>query len=95
MTEDYVSRDEFNNLKLEVQELKKEIDENKKLLLQIDKKIDVITEKMASNDKIDELKLQPLDARINKIESNQEWLWKTVIASILGLAIKIIFDISK
>lgn len=95
MSEEYVLRDEFNNLKAEVQEIKEEVSEYRKLLLQIDKKIDVINEKLVNGEKIDELKLKPLDKRIDKLENSQDWLWKTVIGSILGLAIKIIFDINK
>ena len=41
MSEDFVSRDEFNNLKNDVQELKEEVTEYRSLLQQIDKKIDV------------------------------------------------------
>lgn len=47
MSEDFVSRDEFNGLKQEVQELKLEFNESKNILTMIDKKIDVITEKIA------------------------------------------------
>ena len=93
--EDYVSRKEFNELKQEVQEIKEEVSEYNKLLLQIDKKIDVITERMSNNDKIDELKLKPLDSRVGKIENNLDWLWKTVGGAILALVVKIIFDINK
>lgn len=95
MSEDYVSRNEFNTLKNEVQELKEEVGEYKQLLMQIDKKCDVITEKIANGEKIDELKLKPLENRVNKLENSQDWLWKTTIGSILGLAIKIIFDVTK
>ena len=48
MPENYVSREEFNNLKQEVQELKIEINENKGLLVQIDKKCDVIAERISN-----------------------------------------------
>ena len=47
MSEEFVSRNEFNTLKNEVQELKEEVGEYKQLLMQIDKKCDVITEKIA------------------------------------------------
>ena len=90
--EEFVSKVEFEGLKSEVQELKKETDENKKLLQQIDKKIDVIAEKLVSNDKMDELKMQPIVNRVQKLEDNQSWLSKTVAGTILGIIIKIIFD---
>lgn len=56
-----------NNTK-EIQELKVEANEYKQLLTQIDKKCDVITEKIANGDKMDELKLQPLTTRIENLE---------------------------
>lgn len=94
MSEDFVSREEFNNLKIEVQELKEEVSEYRKLLQQIDKKIDVIGEKIATGEKMDELKLQPLTSRVQKLEDNQSWLSKTLAGTIIGIVIKIIFDIS-
>lgn len=78
MSEEYISRNEFNGLKQEVQELKIEVNEYKGILTQIDKKIDVIGEKIANGEKIDELKLQPLEKRVTKLEENHSWLSKTV-----------------
>lgn len=78
MPENFVSRNEFNSLKQEVQELKEELNEYKQLLTQIDKKCDVITEKIANGEKIDELKLQPIEKRITKLEENHSWLSKTL-----------------
>lgn len=78
MAEEFVSREEFNTLKKEVQDIKKEMAENQKILQAIDKKIDVIAEKMVSGEKIDELKLQPLEKRVEKLEENHSWLSKTV-----------------
>lgn len=95
MTEEFVKREEFENLKKNVEKLEENLVASEKLLQTIDKKIDVINEKITSSDKIDELKYNPLDTRLTKVESNQDWLWKTLIASILGLAIKIIFDITR
>lgn len=68
MSENFVSRNEFNGLKQEVQELKEEVSEYKKLLIKIDKKCDVITEKIANGEKIDELTLKPINNRIQKLE---------------------------
>jgi len=91
MSEEYVSRNEFNTLKNEVQELKEEVGEYKQLLMQIDKKCDVITEKIANGEKIDELKLQPLEKRVTKLEENQGWLWKLcasiIITGIIGAVV--------
>lgn len=95
MEREYVSREEFEHLKEIVMKQDEKINESEKLLQNIDKKIDVISEKITSADKIDELKFKPMESRVTKVESNQDWLWKTVIGSILALAIKIIFDITK
>ena len=95
MTEDYVSREEFENLKEKVILLEKELSESKKLLQNIDKKIDIISEKIITADKIDDLKFAPMEKRIKKLEDDQSWLWKTVAATIIGIAVKLIFDVSK
>lgn len=91
MSEEYISRNEFNGLKQEVQELKIEVNEYKGILTQIDKKIDVIGEKIANGEKIDELKIQPIEKRLQKLEDNQGWLWKLcasiIITGIIGAII--------
>ena len=91
MSEDFVSRNEFNGLKQEVQELKEEVNEYKAILTQIDKKCDVITEKIANGEKIDELKIQPIEKRLQKLEDNQGWLWKLcasiIITGIIGAVV--------
>ena len=88
---DFVIREEFDALKNEVKEIKEEINEYKGLLQQIDKKIDVITERVSNGAKMDELKLQPLSKRIEKLEENQSWLWKLcasiIITGIIGAVI--------
>lgn len=85
MTEDFVCRNEFNNLKEEVQNLKEEIGEYKQLLTQIDKKCDVITEKIASSEMISTLKISPLEQRVVKIEDSQVWLRRVIIGGILAI----------
>lgn len=88
---DFVIREEFEVLKNEVKEIKEEINEYKGLLQQIDKKIDVITERVSNGAKMDELKLQPLSKRVEKLEENQSWLWKLcasiIITGIIGAVI--------
>lgn len=95
MTENFVSRNEFNTLKQEVQELKEEVSEYKKLLIKIDKKCDVITEKIANGEKIDELTLKPLNKRVSDLEESYKWLQRTVGATLIGIAIKIFIEVSK
>lgn len=91
MSDDFVNRQEFNSLKEEVRELKEEVNEYKQLLHQIDKKIDVITERIAKADEMDEIKLNPLNNRIEKLEENQSWLWKLcasiIITGIIGAVV--------
>lgn len=95
MSEEFVNKMEFNMLKEEVNKIKKETEESSKLLLEIDKKIDIINEKIMTADKIDDLKFSPMEKRLKKLEDDQSWLWKTVIGTIIGLAIKVFLDVSK
>lgn len=92
---EYVSREEFIALQREVEELKKDMEKNQVLLQSIDKKIDVITERITNNSKLDELKLQPVTSRVQKLEETQSWVVKTVLGTLIGIAIKVIYDISK
>lgn len=87
MSEDFVSRTEFNQLKEEVNEIKSEMAENSKLLTQIDKKLDVIDTKIVTADKIDDLKLTPLEKRVETLEESKKWLWRTVGASIITIVV--------
>lgn len=93
--ENYVNRVEFDALKDEVREIKEEMSINSRLLQTIDKKIDVINEKIITNDKIDDLKYAPIEKRVKKLEDGSEWLKRTLGATIIGIVIKIIFDVSK
>lgn len=85
MEKEYVDRTEFNQLKEEVNEIKKEMAESQKLLLAIDKKIDIINEKVMTSDKIETLRLQPLEKRVDTLEDNQKWLRRTVIGAVLSI----------
>ena len=95
MSDEFVSKTEFLALKEEVNEIKKEMEETSKILQTIDKKIDIINEKILTADKIDDLKFTPLEKRVKTLEDNQSWLWKTIGATIIGIVIKIIIDVSK
>ena len=69
MSEGFVSREEFNNLKQEVQELKLEFNESKNILTMIDKKIDVITERLENSTKVSDLQNENIETRItSKLE---------------------------
>ena len=113
MSEDFVSREEFNGLKQEVQELKLEFNESKNILTMIDKKIDVITERLENSTKVSDLqnenietritsKLEPLKKDIEKnkeeideIKENTKWLWRSVGGVVIGIAIKVFFEVAK
>lgn len=94
MGEEFVKREEFNNLKNDVERIKEEMSENAKTLQSIDKKIDIITERLVSSDKIDELKISPLEKRLTKLEDNQGWLWKAFGTALIGVLVKVVFDVS-
>lgn len=69
MSEGFVSREEFNGLKQEVQELKLEFNESKSILTMIDKKIDVITERLENTTKVSDLQNENIETRItSKLE---------------------------
>lgn len=95
MADEIVSRKEFESLEKKVNELEDTIIKNSSLLNQIDKKVDGILIKLEDGNTINNLTLEPLSKRVSKLEDNQSWLWKTTGATIIGIIIKIIFDITK
>lgn len=102
MPNEFVSREEFNNLKLEVAEIKEEMSKNSEVLQSIDKKTSIIFEKLDNFDKISTMQIEPLKKDISKntedikeIKSNNQWLWRTSLGIILSIVIKIIFDMYK
>lgn len=99
---EFVSREEFENLKSEVAEIKDELSKSSELLKNIDKRTDVILEKLDNLDKISNLQIEPLKKDITKntedikeIKSNNQWLWKAVGTTIIGIVIKVVFDVYK
>ena len=62
-----VSREEFDALVEKVNKLEKITDDQTLLLQEIDKKLDVITEKLNSSKTIEELKIKPIEEKVNKI----------------------------
>ena len=92
MDKDYVSQLEFTNLSERVEKLESQNEKNEDLLLEIDKKVDIIFEKIVNADKAEELKLKnidlklnPIEDRVGKLENNQEWLWRSIIVTAIGL----------
>lgn len=99
---EFVSREEFENLKSEVAEIKDELSKSSELLINIDKRTDVILEKLDNFDKISNMQIEPLKKDITKntedikeIKSNNQWLWKAVGTTIIGIVIKVVFDVYK
>lgn len=95
MSNEVVSRKEFEKLEQKVNELEDTIVKNSSLLNQIDKKVDGILIKLEDGNTINNLTLQPINARVSKLEENQAWLWRTSGAAIIGIVIKLIFDVTK
>lgn len=101
MPENYVKKEEFEEFKKEFNALKDDRKKDVQLLIAIDKKVDVIFEKITNSSNSEELKikvieekedlkLQPIKEKIAKIEKHQIWLWETVIGTIIGVIIKFI-----
>lgn len=90
MSEDFVSKSEFNALKEEVNIIKKEMAESNKILIAIDKKIDIIDAKIVTADKIDDLRLSPLEKRVGTLEETQKWLTRTVVGSVITIIAEVV-----
>lgn len=100
MSEDNVSRAEFNQLKEEVKAIKNEMAESSKILQAIDKKIDVIDAKMVTSGEIEALKLKPLEQQvealkeeITTLKENSKWLKRTLFTTIGGGLFAIILEV--
>lgn len=85
MPNEFVSREEFNNLKLEVAEIKEEMSKNSEVLQSIDKKTSIIFEKLDNFEKVSNMQIEPLKKDITKntenikeLKSNAQWTWRTL-----------------
>lgn len=104
--EDYVGREEFENLKKEVYEIKSELSSSIEVLQKIDKKTDIIFERLENFNKISDLQNEKIEANISfkvnknteeikEIKDNNKWIWRSIAGTVIAIAIKIIFDINK
>ena len=91
MADDYVNRVEFEALKKEVEEIKDGMTSNTKLLVAIDKNVDVIINEMKNTNKIEELKIKPIEKDVENIKDNNKWLWRAVVSVAIGLIAGFIF----
>lgn len=91
MEKEYITRSEFDLLKTEVQELKDNMNEIEKLFRAIDKKIDVIAEKINSGESVTDLKIKPLETRVFNLEDNQKWLIRAIIGEVIAIVCAFIF----
>ena len=96
---EFVSREEFENLKSEVAEIKEDLSKSSELLKNIDKRTDVILEKLNNLDKVSNMQIEPLKKDINnntesikELKANSQWTWRTIASVIIGIVIKIIFE---
>ncbi len=83
MEKDFVNRAEFEQLKKEVNDIKQELAESSRLLIEIDKKIDIIDGKVITADKIEDLKLTPLEKRVSSLEDIVKWIRRTIFAGLI------------
>lgn len=90
MADEFVKREEFNELKRDVEKIKDNEIENAKTLQSIDNKVSIIKEKITSSDEINDLKLKPLSDRVDKLEDSKKWLWRTIGTTAIGLVFELI-----
>lgn len=102
MAGEFVSREEFDSLKKEVAEIKEEFDKSTDLLNKIDKKTDIIFEKLDNFSRVSNMQIEPLKKDIDKntedikeIKASNQWVWRTLASTIIAMIIKIVFDASK
>lgn len=88
MSESYVGKEEFNILVKRVDKMELQNEKNEELLQEVDKKVDIILEKIVNADKQEQLKLAPMEEKINEVKDNQKWLWRSVGGTAIGLIIK-------
>lgn len=98
MAEDFVSRIEFDEFKRNTEKrldkMDNELETDQELLYKIDKTVDSIATKLSIKDvddtKIIDLKLAPMEKRVDKLEDQSKWLKRTIGAAVIGIVITII-----
>lgn len=100
MTEEFVSKNEFEDFKRETREdiraINNELKDDKALLHKIDKNVDSIIAKLeASNDaektektlteQIVDLKLKPIEQKVNELKSSKTWATRLLIGELIAI----------
>lgn len=96
-TTQYVNKTEFNKLEKKVEKLEEEFDNSRELIQGIDKKVDIIVEKVGSSKEIEDLKLKPLIDRVERLEKENQAIkdkskttWNAVIGGLIGVCFNFI-----
>lgn len=95
MEQNTVTRQEFEKLEKKVYDIEDTMNTNFKLLTEIDKKVDLINERISSSDKIEDYKLNPLEKRVEELEESKKWTWRAIGGTFIGIIIKLAVDVSK
>lgn len=78
MAENNVGREEFNILVKRVDKMEVQNEKNEELLREVDKKVDVILEKITNVNISEDLKLAPIIKRVDDLEDGKKWLWRAI-----------------
>lgn len=78
MPENFVGKEEFNILVKRVDKMELQNEKNEELLREVDKKVDVILEKLTNVNNSEDLKLAPIIKRIDDLEDSKKWLWRAI-----------------
>ena len=91
MNENFVTKAEFDDLKKQVDKLESNMSEIEHLFQAIDKKIDVISEKINSGTNVTDLKIQPIEKRVFDLEDSQKWVIRIIIGEVIAIVCSFIF----
>lgn len=91
MNEDFVTKTEFDELKKQVDKLESNMSEIEHLFQAIDKKIDVISEKINSGANVTDLKIRPLEKRVFDLEESHKWVIRAIIGEVVAIVCAFIF----
>jgi predicted nucleic acid-binding Zn-ribbon protein len=91
MNENFVTKAEFEDLKKQVDKLESNMSEIEHLFQAIDKKIDVISEKINSGTNVTDLKIKPIEKRVFDLEESHKWVIRAIIGEVIAIVCAFIF----